>query len=121
MGNKNLASERNELKSRCEGLQADLAEVHSDAEKRVVILEAKVRSIEAHNIDVVSTGKKRLREFEGGLVQKLEELHGLYSSNVQIIGGLCSPMPAEEPSIEDYLCWLSDKISGLPNVFSSVN
>jgi hypothetical protein len=120
-GNKNLASERNELKSRCEGLQADLAEVHSDAEKRVVVLEAKVRSIEAHNIDVASTGKKRLREFEGGLVRKLEELHGLYSSNVQIIGGLCSPMPAEEPSVEDYLCWLSDKISGLPNVFSSVN
>jgi hypothetical protein len=120
-GNKNLSSERDELKSRCEGLQAELAEVHSDAEKRVAILEAKVRSVEAHNIVVASASEKRLREFEGGLVRKLEELHGLYSGNVRIISGLCSLMPVEEPSVEDYLRWLSDEISGLPDVFSSVN
>jgi hypothetical protein len=81
----------------------------------------KVRSVEAHIIEVSSTGEKRLREFEGGLVQKLEELQGLYAGNVQIIGGLCSLMPTEEPSVEDYLRWLSDEISGLPDMFNDVN
>jgi hypothetical protein len=119
--NKNLMSERDELKSHYEGLQAELARAHSDAEKRVAILEAKVRSAEAHNIDVVSAGEKHLREFEGGLVRKLEELHGLYAGNVWIIGGLCLPMPTEEPSVEDYLYWLSDEISDLLDLFSSVN
>jgi hypothetical protein len=62
-----------------------------------------------------------LREFEGGLVRKLEELRRLYADNVQIICGLCSPMSAEELSVEDYLRWLSDEISGLPNMFNGVN
>jgi hypothetical protein len=119
--NKNLASEHDELKYRCEGLQAELAEARSDAEKRVVILEVKVRSVKAHIIDVASAGEKRLREFEGGLVQKLGELHGLYSGNIRIIGGLYSLMTTEEPSVEDYLHWLSDEISSLPNMFSGVN
>jgi hypothetical protein len=57
-------------------------EAHSDAEKRVAILETKVRSAEAHSIDVAFTGEKRLREFEGGLVKSLEELHELYADNV---------------------------------------
>jgi hypothetical protein len=82
MGNKSLASERDELESHCEGLQAELAGARYDAKKRVVVLEAKVRSAEAHNITVVSIGEKRLREFEGGLVRKLEELHVLYAGNV---------------------------------------
>jgi hypothetical protein len=38
MGNKSLASECDELKSRCEGPQAELAEARSDAEKRVAFL-----------------------------------------------------------------------------------
>jgi hypothetical protein len=41
--------------------------------------------------------------------------------NIQTIGGLCSQMPIEEPSIEDCLCWLSKEISGLPDMFSGVN
>jgi hypothetical protein len=45
----------------------------------------------------------------------------LYAGNVQIIGGLSSPMPAEEPLVEDYLRWLSDEISSLPDMFRSVN
>jgi hypothetical protein len=121
MGNKSLASERDELKSRCKGLQAELAKTRSNAEKRVAALEVKVRSAEAHSIDVASTGEKHLREFEGGPVRTLEELHRLYAGNVQIIGGLCSPMPAVETSVEDYLRWLSDEISGLPDMFGGVN
>jgi hypothetical protein len=30
-------------------------------------------------------------------------------------------MPTEEPSVEDYLRWLSDEISGLPDMFNDVN
>jgi hypothetical protein len=59
-------------------------EARSNTERGVVVLEAKVRSAKAHNIDVAIAGEKHLREFEGGLVQKLEELHGLYAGNVQI-------------------------------------
>jgi hypothetical protein len=120
-GNKSLASKHDELKYRCEGLQAELVNTRSDIEKRVAALVVKVESTEAHNIDVASTGEKCLREFEGRLVRKLEELHELYADNVQIIGGLCSPMPTKEPSVEDYLRWLSDEISGLLDMFSGVN
>jgi hypothetical protein len=45
----------------------------------------------------------------------------LYADNIWIIGGLRSAMPSEESSVEDYLRWLSDEISGLPDMFSSVN
>jgi hypothetical protein len=62
-----------------------------------------------------------LKYFEDGLVRKLEELRGLYSGNVQTIWGLCSQMPMEEPSVEDYLRWLSKEVSGLPDMFSYVN
>jgi hypothetical protein len=102
------------LKCRCEDLQAALAEAHSDIKKRVVDLEAKVKSKEALD-------EKRLRDFEDGIVRKLEELHGLYVSNVQIIGGLCLQLPTEEPSVEDCLRWLSEEISSLPDMFGGVN
>jgi phage shock protein A len=88
MGNRSLLSERNELKSHCEDLQAALVEARSDAKKRVANLEAKVTSAEAHS-------EKRLRDFEDGLVRKLEELHGLYVGNVQTIGGFCSQLPID--------------------------
>jgi hypothetical protein len=49
------------LKCRCEDLQATLVEAHSDTKKRVVDLEAKVKSVEDH-------GEKHLRDFKDGLV-----------------------------------------------------
>jgi hemerythrin-like domain-containing protein len=90
MGNQSLLCEHNELKCRCEDLQATLVEAHSDTKKRVVDLEAKVKSVEDH-------GEKHLRDFKDGLVRKLKELRGLYVGNVQTIGGLCSQLPTEEP------------------------
>jgi hypothetical protein len=30
-------------------------------------------------------------------------------------------MPVGEPSVEDYLRWLSEEVSGLPDMFRSVN
>jgi hypothetical protein len=53
------------LKSCCKDLQAALAEARSDAKKRVANFEAKVKSVETH-------GEKHLRDFEDGLVRKLE-------------------------------------------------
>jgi hypothetical protein len=38
-----------------------------------------------------------------------------------MIGDLCSPMLVEEPSAEDYLCWLSEEVSSLLDVFNGVN
>jgi hemerythrin-like domain-containing protein len=83
MGNKSLLSEHNELKCCCEDLQAALVKVCSDAKKRVSDLEAKVETAKAH-------GEEHLRDFEDGLVRKLEELHGLYFGNVWTIRVLCS-------------------------------
>jgi hypothetical protein len=74
-GNKSLFSEHNELKCRCKDLQAALVEACSDAKKRVADLKAKVKTVKAH-------GEKCLRDFEDGLVRKLEELLRLYAGNV---------------------------------------
>jgi hypothetical protein len=38
-----------------------------------------------------------------------------------LLGGLCSPMPEGEPSVADYLRWLSTEISSLPDMFGGVN
>jgi formiminotetrahydrofolate cyclodeaminase len=75
IGNKSLLSKRNDLKCRWEDLQAALAEAHSNAKKRVVDLEASVKTMKAH-------GEKHLRDFEDGLVRMLEELRGLYARNI---------------------------------------
>jgi hypothetical protein len=44
----------------------------------------------------------------------------LYKRNIQSIKGLCS-LPESEPSVVDYICWLSTKVTGLPEVFAGVN
>jgi hypothetical protein len=81
----------------------------------------KVRSTEACSIDAATDSTKRLMDFEDSLVRKLEEVRRLYADNIQTIGGLCSPMPAEDPSADDYLRWLSGEVSGLPVMFSGIN
>jgi hypothetical protein len=40
---------------------------------------------------------------------------------VQSIGGLYSVMLAEEPSVEDYINWLSEEVTGLSDMFSGMN
>jgi chromosome segregation ATPase len=120
-GSRKLSSERDQLKIRCDNLQAELAQAHSDAEKRISDLEAKVASIEVRNIEIATEGEKSLRDFQGVLVRQLERVHDMYAKRVQSIEGLCLMMPAEDPSVEDYLNWLSEEVSGLPDVFSGVN
>jgi hypothetical protein len=120
-GNKSLLAERNDINYRCVDLKIELAEVHSDSEKKTADLEVRVKTAEAHSVDVATAGEKQLRDFEGGLVRDLAELQALYVCNAHTIGGLCSPMPESEPSTADYLHCLSTEISGLPDIFGGVN
>jgi hypothetical protein len=94
---------------------------HDDAKKKVADLVVRVKSTEAHSVDVVATGEEHLRDFKDGLIRDLVELCALYVRNAQTIGGLCSPMPEGEPSARDYLHWLSTEMSGLPDMFGGVN
>jgi hypothetical protein len=120
-GNESLLAEHSDFHYRYEDLKVELAEVHSDAEKRTTDLEARVKAIEAHSVNVAAAGEKWLKNFEGGLVWDLVELCALYVHHAQTIGGLCSPMPEGKPSVADYLCWLSTEISDLLDKFGGIN
>jgi hypothetical protein len=93
----------------------------SDTEKCVYDLEVKVKFAEACGIEISAEGEKFLGDFRSVLVQQLERLHKMYADKVQSIGGLCSVMSAEEPSVEDYLNRLSEEVTGLLDMFSGVN
>jgi hypothetical protein len=120
-GNKSLLAERDDFCYHCEDLRAELAEVRSRAKKQIADLEAKVKSAEAHSVDIAAAGEKCLKDFEDELVHDLAELHMLFVRNTQAIGGLCSPMPEGKPSAADYLRWLSTEIFGLPDMFGGIN
>jgi chromosome segregation ATPase len=120
-GNRKLSLERDELKVCCDSLQAELSSAHSDAEKRISSLEAKVVSAEARSAEIAIESKKSLKDFQDILVQQLEQVHDMYAEKIQSISGLCLTVSAEKPSVEDYLNWLSKEVSGLPDVFSGVN
>jgi hypothetical protein len=58
VGNRKLSSERNQLKIRCESLEAELAQARSDAEKRVSDLELRVRFAKAHGVEIAAGARK---------------------------------------------------------------
>jgi hypothetical protein len=120
-GCRRLASERDQLKLWCESLQAEMAQNCSYAEKHIANLEASVKSADACSVEIAAESEKNLRDFESELVRKLEGLHEMYADKVQIIGGLCSPISMEEPSVEDCLNWLSEEVASLPDMFCGVN
>jgi hypothetical protein len=82
VGNASLLAERNDFRYPCEDSEKELAGGRSNAKKRITDLEAKVKSAEAHGIDVATAGERQLRNFEGRLVQRMEELCELYVRNV---------------------------------------
>jgi hypothetical protein len=45
------------------------------------------------------------------------ELPILYECNIQSIRDLCSPISEGEPSVTNYICWLSTEVTSLPEVF----
>jgi hypothetical protein len=73
-----------------------VAQICSDADKCIGDLEAKVKSAETHSVEIATECDKHLRDFEIGLVRKLEGLHEIYADKVWTIGGLFSPMSMEE-------------------------
>jgi hypothetical protein len=51
----------------------------------------------------------------------LAELPVLYERNIQSIRDLCSPIPEGEPSVTNYIPWLSTEVTSLLEVFVDVN
>jgi hypothetical protein len=52
-------------------LEARLAKVRSDFATTIASLEAKIKSVEAHVVDMAAAGKNRLSDFEAELVKDL--------------------------------------------------
>jgi hypothetical protein len=98
-----------------------MAQICSDADKHIADLEAKVRFAETRGVEIAAEGSKNLKDFESGLGQKLGGLREMYADKIRTIGGLCSPMSVEEPLVEDCLNWFSEELTGLPDMFCSVN
>jgi hypothetical protein len=44
-----------------------------------------------------------------------------YERNIQSLGGICLPILAGEPSVEDYVPWLTAEAACLPKLFAGVN
>jgi hypothetical protein len=121
MVNLSQLCERNDAHWRCEDLENDLKKTNIDSSARIAALEAIVKSVEAHSVEVAAAGNKRLSDFEAELSRDLAELWELYVQNIRSIGGLCLPMPEGDPSTVGYLHWLSVEVGGLPMVFAGVN
>jgi hypothetical protein len=119
--NNSLLAECDDLCYRYEDLEFELAKVHSSAAEDIAALESRIRSTEAHNMEAAATNKKCLSDFEGELIEDLPGLRALYERNIQSIGGLCSLMPKSEPSVMDYIRWLSVEVIVLLEVFAGVN
>jgi hypothetical protein len=120
-GNNSLLAESNELRCRFEDLESELVKVCSSNAEDIAALEAKLRSAEAHSVDVAAPGEKCLKDFESEVIKDLVGLRTLYECNVQSIGGLCSLMPESEPLATNYICWLSAEVTDLLKVFAGVN
>jgi hypothetical protein len=119
--NTSLLDERKDSCYKCEDLEAELKKVRSDIAMSVATLEAKVKFAKIHTAEVAAASDKRLSNFEFELIRDLAGLRKLYVCNVQSIGGLSLPMPGGDPSVVDYICWLSMDVAGLPEIFARIN
>jgi hypothetical protein len=91
VGKESLLAERNKLHYRTEDLEAEPAKARADAVENIAALEAKLKSVEAHSVDFVADGEKRLQDFEREPVEDLKKLQRCMRA-VQSIGGLWSPL-----------------------------
>jgi hypothetical protein len=57
-GNESLLAERNDFCYHCEDLEKELTKVCSDAEQRTAALQLKIKSAEAHSLDVAAASQK---------------------------------------------------------------
>jgi FtsZ-binding cell division protein ZapB len=56
-GNKSLLAERNALRDPSEDLKSELTKTHASAAEGIAALEARIKSAEAHSMEVAATGK----------------------------------------------------------------
>jgi hypothetical protein len=120
-GNEILLAEGNDLCNHSKDLESELANIHAVTAADVVALGTKIKSVEAHCMDVATAGEKHLKDFEDEVIEDLAGLRKLYMRNINHIRGLCSPMPEGEPLAMDYIRWLSAEVTGLPETFAGVN
>jgi hypothetical protein len=120
-GNKSLLTEHNELSYRSEDLESELMKVHSNAAEDFTALKVKIRSVDAHSVNVAAVGEKCLRDFESELIKDLVGLRAFYEHNIQSIEGLCSPVPKSELPAVYYIHQFSAEVIGLPEVFAGMN
>jgi hypothetical protein len=59
-----LLAERNDFRYRCEDLEDELKKARSDSAVSIAALEGKVKSVEAHNVEVAAASDKQLSDFE---------------------------------------------------------
>jgi hypothetical protein len=69
-----LLAERNDFRYRCEDLEDELKKARSDSVVSIAALEAKVKSVEAHNVEVAAASDKQLSDFEAWLIRDLAGL-----------------------------------------------
>jgi hypothetical protein len=69
-----LLVERNDFCYRCEDLEDELKKARSDSAVSIAALEAKVNSVEAHNVEVAAASDKQLSDFEAWLIRDLAGL-----------------------------------------------
>jgi hypothetical protein len=119
MVNSSLLSERSDARWWCEDLKNDLKMANADS--TTCTLEATIKSIKTHSVEVATAGNKHLNDFEVELSRDLMELRELYIHNICSIGGLCLPMLEGDPSAADYMHWLSWEVGDLPKVFVGMN
>jgi hypothetical protein len=74
VGKESLLAERNKLHYRTEDLEAEPAKARADAVENIAALEAKLKSVEAHSVDVAADGEKHLQDFKRELVEDLKKL-----------------------------------------------
>jgi hypothetical protein len=91
-----------------------MAQIRSD-------LEVKVKFAGTPRIEIPTEVNKNLKDFKSGRVRKLWGLREMYADKVRTIGGLCSPMSVEEPSVEGYVNWFSEEVTSLPDMFCGMD
>jgi hypothetical protein len=96
-GNKSLLAEHDALHERSEDLESELMKARASAAEDIAAFEARIKSAEAHAVDVAAAGEKNFGDFEKELIKDLVELYVLYEHNIQSIRGLCSLMPEGDP------------------------
>jgi hypothetical protein len=77
--------------------------------------------MEARAAESSVTADKHFEDFYAKLSSDLAPLRKAYEHDIQSLSGICSSVPDIDPSVEDYICWLTSEVDYLPEVFMSVN